>query len=99
MAAALGLAALLAACGGGGDTSGGNPRVPPDGSDDYQTAYLRGCDSGFEDSGWQGYVDKWSRDEDSFKKVPDYRKGWIDGYKACYAYGLKRPQPTVPAGH
>jgi hypothetical protein len=91
--AALGLASLLAACGGG---AGDNPRVTPDGSEDFQVGYQRGCDSGFTDAAWSGWEDKWSRDEDAFKKLPDYRKGWLQGYKACYKFGLAHPRTNPP---
>ena len=76
----------------------GNPRVPPAGSDDFQAAYMRGCDSGMSDAGQAAYQGKYSRDPAAFASNPEYRKGWVAGYRACFKWGDTHRRLTLPGG-
>jgi len=68
------VAAGLAGCGG---------RSPP-GSAEFKRGYIDGCDSGYADANRPGYETVYYKDEKRFETDAEYRKGWIEGQKACY---------------
>jgi hypothetical protein len=80
--------ALLSAC----DTTLVNPQVPPPGSESYQDGYLNGCPSGFADAGRDGYETSYFKDNTRFANEPDYRKGWNEGYAACFEEDRRYPK-------
>lgn len=58
--------------------------------DPYGEAYGRGCLSGFRDAG--GEVNEFApKDEARYAADPTYRKGWDEGYSACYERQIRTP--------
>jgi hypothetical protein len=87
----LGVVGLVCAC-----TPGMvNPEVPPPGSPTFQDGYLNGCASGFSDAGRPGYQTSYVKDEKRYASDADYRKGWDDGYHACFEEQTRTPK-TLP---
>ena len=90
----LGVVGLVCAC----TTGLVNPQVPPPGSPIFQDGYLNGCTSGFSDAGRDGYETDYFRDDVRYASEGDYRKGWDDGYGACFEEEKRTPKMLPPGG-
>jgi hypothetical protein len=87
VAALMALALLLASC--GDDKPKVDPRVPPAGSAAFKQGYTAGCAIGVQDAdnpgqrlgaaqgGKAGEAERYAKDL-------DFKKGWDQGYFACY---------------
>lgn len=60
----------------------------------YQLGQRDGCDTGYSDAGRPGYEAVFARNESLFSGNEDYRRGWIEGEKACYAAEMNFPTMT-----
>lgn len=60
----------------------------------YQLGQRDGCDTGYSDAGRPGYEAVFARNESLFSSNEDYKRGWIEGEKACYAAEMNFPTMT-----
>lgn len=60
----------------------------------YQLGRRDGCDTGYSDAGRPGYEAVFARSESLFSSNEDYKRGWIEGEKACYAAEMNFPTLT-----
>ena len=60
----------------------------------YQLGQRDGCDTGYSDAGRPGYEAVFARNESLFSNNEDYKRGWIEGEKACYATEMNFPTMT-----
>jgi hypothetical protein len=60
----------------------------------YQLGQQDGCDTGYSDAGRPGYEAVFARDDSLFSGNEDYRRGWIEAEKACYAAEMNFPTMT-----
>ncbi len=59
--------------------------------DPYGEAYGRGCLNGFRDAGGDAN-DFAPKDEARYAADPNYRRGWNEGYSACFERQLRTPK-------
>ncbi len=60
----------------------------------YQLGRRDGCDTGYSDAGRPGYEAVFARNESLFSGNEDYKRGWIEGEKTCYAAEMNFPTMT-----
>lgn len=60
----------------------------------YQLGQRDGCDTGYSDAGRPGYEAVFARNESLFSSNEDYKRGWTEAEKACYAEEMNFPTLT-----
>lgn len=75
-----------------------NPQIPPPGSPAFEEGYLHGCYSGFADAGRDGYQQDYRKDAVRYRREPDYKQGWDQGYAACFEEEKRHPKVLGAGG-
>ena len=87
---------LVSFAGWAGD-SVSNPATPPRGATpDLRDGYNDGCMSGYNGAGREGFQTAFIRDAARYTLNGAYRRGWNDGYAACFQDQRTAPRMVPP---